>query len=646
MSIQEHLNKIRNAIYGREVRESIAKGIETAYNDASEKDNANLEVKMARGTNSNLNARLNKMEDTDRQTTAQLAQTERELKFKPDKTENGWATLNTFDEPTRAVIQGLEPGQINAVLGRDNVSEINASFVEKSTNLFNPKNVVYGQVDKDTGDIYEDNNYRTSELITVLPNEDVTFVHLNYLSFYDGSGTFVKQVSGLLPDGSNYTAPVTVNTGDSRFVRATYNRSTREVESIQINYGSTLLPYEEYVEPFLSKNIGVKGSSITGSEITPENTTFVKKSANLFNKNDIIEGFYIVAYNGSRAPSANNFIAENISVEPNTSYTYSGTSTAGIRVAYRDALGDFISGESLHGEEGTLTTPALTNYIDFSAEISNKDSIQFEKGGKASPYEPYGIYFLDEKIKTNTENIETASHLAGKNIVFFGDSITGMYEDRVAYPNLVEKRLGINALNVGFSGTRATATNSESTHYYPFSFTKLIDSVVSGDFTNQETQVVNGGTMYQPHFDRLKEIDFNEVDIVTIAYGTNDYGGSVAIDNESEPLDPTTYKGAYRYGISKLLEEYPHIKIVLISSTWRGDTQDSNNADLFTQDYVNALIELGKELNYPVINLFNEGQINEYNYGYYLQPDKLHPLQSTGLPLIGEIVASRLESVL
>src|SRR5699024_3256913 len=79
MSIQEHLDKIRNAVYGREVRESIAKGIETAYDDASENGNANMEVKMARGTNPNLNARLNKMEETDRQTTAQLAQTDNQL---------------------------------------------------------------------------------------------------------------------------------------------------------------------------------------------------------------------------------------------------------------------------------------------------------------------------------------------------------------------------------------------------------------------------------------------------------------------------------------------------------------------------------------------------------------------------------------
>ena len=75
MSIQEHLNKIRNAIYGREVRESIAKGIETAYDDASEKDNANMEVKIARGTHPNLRSRLEEVDNKQQQTTAQLAQT-------------------------------------------------------------------------------------------------------------------------------------------------------------------------------------------------------------------------------------------------------------------------------------------------------------------------------------------------------------------------------------------------------------------------------------------------------------------------------------------------------------------------------------------------------------------------------------------
>lgn len=79
MSIQEHLNKIRNAVYGHEVRESIAKGIETAYDDASENGNANMEVKVARGTHPNLRSRLEEVDNKQQQNTAQLQQTGQSL---------------------------------------------------------------------------------------------------------------------------------------------------------------------------------------------------------------------------------------------------------------------------------------------------------------------------------------------------------------------------------------------------------------------------------------------------------------------------------------------------------------------------------------------------------------------------------------
>src|SRR5699024_566175 len=105
MSIQEHLNKIRNAIYGREVRESIAKGIETAYDDASEKhDNANMEVKIARGAHPNLRSRLEEVDNKQQQTaekvdvnheevTAQLAQTENNKVDKDGSQQVKWANI-------------------------------------------------------------------------------------------------------------------------------------------------------------------------------------------------------------------------------------------------------------------------------------------------------------------------------------------------------------------------------------------------------------------------------------------------------------------------------------------------------------------------------------------------------------------------
>lgn len=75
MSIQEELNQIKSAVYGADVRSAIHDSIKKAYDDASANGNANMEVEMARGTESTLNDRLGKMDDKDAEVTAQLAQT-------------------------------------------------------------------------------------------------------------------------------------------------------------------------------------------------------------------------------------------------------------------------------------------------------------------------------------------------------------------------------------------------------------------------------------------------------------------------------------------------------------------------------------------------------------------------------------------
>ena len=58
-NIQNELNNIKNAIYGKDVRNSIHNAIKTCYDDASvNNDNANMEVKLARGTHDTLNSRI------------------------------------------------------------------------------------------------------------------------------------------------------------------------------------------------------------------------------------------------------------------------------------------------------------------------------------------------------------------------------------------------------------------------------------------------------------------------------------------------------------------------------------------------------------------------------------------------------------
>lgn len=74
MSITNELNQIKNAIYGKEVRGAIHDAIKTCYDDASTNyDNANMEVKLARGSHNTLNDRLNESDEKQNRNKSQLS---------------------------------------------------------------------------------------------------------------------------------------------------------------------------------------------------------------------------------------------------------------------------------------------------------------------------------------------------------------------------------------------------------------------------------------------------------------------------------------------------------------------------------------------------------------------------------------------
>lgn len=74
-NITNFLNKIKTAVHGKDVRGAIHDAIKQVYDDASvEHDNANMEVKMARGTHDTLNDRLDKTDEIQAQTNAQLSE--------------------------------------------------------------------------------------------------------------------------------------------------------------------------------------------------------------------------------------------------------------------------------------------------------------------------------------------------------------------------------------------------------------------------------------------------------------------------------------------------------------------------------------------------------------------------------------------
>ena len=218
--------------------------------------------------------------------------------------------------------------------------------------------------------------------------------------------------------------------------------------------------------------------------------------------------------------------------------------------------------------------------------------------------------------------------LDGKKGVCFGDSITEFGN----YPDTIQSLTGASMINVGFGGTRMAYHNDAN--YREFSFHRVVDAVVSKDFTKMRekaTILEQAGSIFNPIIDRLVNIDFSTIDFITIFYGTNDWSGDITI-GDIKTEDTSTYLGALNYSIKKLLNVYPHLKVYIISPQYRSrkalndglNSDDNPNSNgTYLVEFADALLNSQKYLHIPVLDAYRNVGINRYNSDYYLK-DGLH----------------------
>lgn len=136
MSIQNELDKIKNAVYGVEVRGAIHDGIKKAYDDASKNGNANMEVEMARGTYPTLNERLDGSDENQLSTNQQI-----ESKLANKITRNNGEIGNA--DLSQELKESLTQGNVG-VVGKDSVSKIN--IVDNSVGINEADNALSKEI--------------------------------------------------------------------------------------------------------------------------------------------------------------------------------------------------------------------------------------------------------------------------------------------------------------------------------------------------------------------------------------------------------------------------------------------------------------------------------------------------------------------
>ena len=314
-------------------------------------------------------------------------------------------------------------------------------------------------------------------------------------------------------------------------------------------------------------------------------------------------------------PATNNTFSSGVSVATvNAIYINRAGTTE--HTAILDASGTFTDSTTIPGVPAGTTVTSTP-----SCSVYSKAS---ESGGAALPLE-------------------------GKTVVCFGDSLFGLYRGSTSAPAYVEKVTGATVYNVGFGGCRMSDHPSHG--YAEFSMWALAHAIATDTWTDQDTYASQGSDYFPEQLATLKGIDFSTVDYAVIHYGTNDFGGGVAIGADSAATVHNTLCGALRYSIETLLTAYPKLRIFVSLPCFRFWTVDGQTvySDTYTNsqnktlvEYVAALRAVAGEYNVPVIENYTGNGINKVNASTFLGDGTHH--NADGRERFGTYIAENLIS--
>lgn len=246
------------------------------------------------------------------------------------------------------------------------------------------------------------------------------------------------------------------------------------------------------------------------------------------------------------------------------------------------------------------------------------------------------------------------------DIVVLGDSIVGnVGEGGVSFTSYLGEKLNKTAFKGGFGGTTMSLNDGlmwGSISSTEWSMVKLAEAICYDDWKSQMATMAYAqsykGINYQAlnYFEEtmegLRQIDFDEVEILIVEHGSNDYNSGKALDNPENPYDIKTFGGALRRSLKLLKDRYPDLRIVLMSPLyceWNMEKKCYNTKignGGYLDEYVALEKEIAQEYSVEWIDAYHNSGIWEDNVYQYLS-DGFH-LNAEGHNKIADFLAEYL----
>ena len=250
------------------------------------------------------------------------------------------------------------------------------------------------------------------------------------------------------------------------------------------------------------------------------------------------------------------------------------------------------------------------------------------------------------------------NELSGKVIVNLGDSIFGNFRPPKDVSTFLAEQTGATVYNGGFGGSRMSRNDAVRD---PLSMHSLADAIVTGDWSRQEASMrtVNEwceNRVCREYFPKtvelLKSIDFNQVDIVTIAHGTNDFTAECPVFDPADPTGVHSFSGALIHSIETLRAAYPHLELVICTPTWRCwlndelEVIDTAESRVLVGQKLTDIVQAARDIAaryglFCIDNYTNSGLCMETRHICFAGKDGTHPVEA-GRRMIADNMAREL----
>jgi lysophospholipase L1-like esterase len=268
-------------------------------------------------------------------------------------------------------------------------------------------------------------------------------------------------------------------------------------------------------------------------------------------------------------------------------------------------------------------------------------------------------YYRINLLTKHLSSVSCFYHIVGKDKVYMpdlkpfkdmkilnlGDSIFGNARDNNISAYLSEYS-GATVYNGGLGGTLMSERVDASSPYIWFDGLHLVEALTTGDWTNQDANVNSSGISmdyYPQTLEMLKSLDMSTIDVVTIAWGTNDYTGNCTLDKITDALETI---------IDMFQTAYPEIRLLVCTPIWRyfsdgsdGDTKANKGGTL--KEIAEAIEQTAKNKRISVLNTYQNMPLCVNTMSTYFAEtsgNRTHP-NAKGSALYAHLINGKLKSM-